>query len=279
MDLCEAVILLLYSGKTYVCFPSHCLIGFDLRCRYLSSRPEADVSSYYLDSLDAMARHDPYAHRPAAAAAVQPVALQHYPYYAQAPDYASAQPSGPLSDALRSLLQRLTGRCQVESATSRVNSALDALYAQFQCTTCGLRFAVRERLQEHMDIHVRATMKRRKATMSRSWYVPRHEWYMTTVYSGQNSYKPFFGDPFAQVEDIRAEVPGTVVVAAGDVDCAVCGERMKPHWDDQYDQWVFRDVVELGDGGLLAHAPCSVPPMIDSPPPKRVKPSDDTQCR
>ncbi|CAO3641527.1 unnamed protein product [Mucor fragilis] len=157
--------------------------------------------------------------------------------------------------------------------------AVELLYSAepLQCKQCGFRYPKTEKGQAKMDAHLdshfrqnRKMKERVKRGLSRSWFVTVDEWINGEGGELMSQQAPaFLHDGMGHVNQKSAEKsnqasgedaidPSLYTVIMPDDDsrkpCAICGERFIDFWNDDEEEWMYKNAV-LVDGKIY-HATC-----------------------
>ncbi|KAI0702864.1 hypothetical protein BC835DRAFT_21604 [Cytidiella melzeri] len=141
-----------------------------------------------------------------------------------------------------------------------------------QCKQCGVRFAAdtsgKKRLGEHLDMHFNQNRKASQAIgrgYSRSWFVSIDDWLndgvadvkgKRSVGASRPEMKGVASEAAAQLTaELRAMI---VVVPPGDeaktLSCPICKETLKTEFNEDDEEWVWRNAVQKDD--RIYHATC-----------------------
>ncbi|OAD09225.1 hypothetical protein MUCCIDRAFT_136583 [Mucor lusitanicus CBS 277.49] len=159
------------------------------------------------------------------------------------------------------------------------HTAVELLYSAepLQCKQCGFRYPKTEKGQAKMDAHLdshfrqnRKMKERVKRGLSRSWFVTVDEWINGEGGELMSQQAPaFLHDGMGHVNQKSAEKsnqasgedaidPNLHTVIMPDDDsrkpCAICGERFVDFWNDDEEEWMYKNAV-LVDGKIY-HATC-----------------------
>ncbi len=150
-----------------------------------------------------------------------------------------------------------SGGGQADGSTVR---ALDTLYsarlAGRPCPTCALRFRDEASYKDHLDWHFKQNKLAGKArqVQSRAWYLPVTQWHTDGASdAGLAAAVPF--EAAGAKSDAAAPEGGHVAADSAFKSCAVCNEPFEPVWDDDDNEWVYRNASKLASGGI-AHIEC-----------------------
>jgi len=149
----------------------------------------------------------------------------------------------------------------VESLKARHAGVISALYEQrpHQCQQCGIRFAQssKQDLHDHLDWHFRATKEKKKvASKCRQWYHPVEAWLDLTDARGKDERqrsKVFESGGASQQTEEKKE-SNVQVLKQKNASCSVCQERLDCFYDDEEEEWMYRDAVRNDDA--LYHKAC-----------------------
>ncbi|EIM88315.1 uncharacterized protein STEHIDRAFT_167626 [Stereum hirsutum FP-91666 SS1] len=139
-----------------------------------------------------------------------------------------------------------------------------------QCKQCGVRFADsvmgKKNMQEHLDMHFKQNRKANESVgrgHSRSWFVALEDWIQNNG-KGKSSAGPWrpsniksaaTADAAKREAELRAQ---SVVVPPGDeaktVDCPICKEILKSEFQEDEEEWVWKNAVDVD--GRIYHATC-----------------------
>ncbi|KAI8968386.1 hypothetical protein BDF20DRAFT_916922 [Mycotypha africana] len=157
--------------------------------------------------------------------------------------------------------------------------AIELLYSAepLQCKQCGLRYPETEKGQAKMDAHLDAhfrqnrKMKERvKRGLSRSWFVSVDEWVRGEGGELTSQQAPTFlhdsqvkkmqksnGQSNSLEEDEAIDPNAYTVVMPDDTErkpCPICGERFIDFWNDDEEEWMFKNAILVND--KIYHATC-----------------------
>ena len=130
---------------------------------------------------------------------------------------------------------------------------VDSLYCGFcaQCASCGLRFERKENYRNHLDWHFIYNSLR-----SRKNWMPRAQGWWPSL---SNKEEKCLDGPTRKKTKVDLELAKRVaVVAAGEPNkcCSVCNEAFETYWDEDRDEWMYRNAVKVGEN--ILHYTCSV---------------------
>lgn len=176
-------------------------------------------------------------------------------------------------DGLRHVREGSPATVRIELTSASLSVARPELVRRLydampqQCGTCGKRFTgdpkgYRER-EMHMDWHVRVNKRLMDATrtQSRSWFIPLEDW---VEFKDEEDILGLvsYSKPAAQAEvpkesteDLMKKyvrVPSEPSKAKSP--CPICQEQFETTWNDDIEEWVYRNAVEVG--GRIFHATC-----------------------
>ncbi|KIY49317.1 hypothetical protein FISHEDRAFT_22185, partial [Fistulina hepatica ATCC 64428] len=125
-----------------------------------------------------------------------------------------------------------------------------------QCKQCALRFpdsdVGKKALQDHLDMHFR---QNRKASMnigrghSRGWFVSQDDWRNEYSSQGKNRAEAEVADE-AKADEAKLRASFVVVPhgeEASTVVCPVCKESFKSEFNEDDEEWVWRNAVKKED--------------------------------
>ncbi|KAI0770816.1 hypothetical protein BC629DRAFT_1583389 [Irpex lacteus] len=147
-----------------------------------------------------------------------------------------------------------------------------------QCKQCGLRFTSdgsgKKKLEEHLDMHFAQNRKAAQANgrgYSRSWFVSIDDWLNDGVVDPKGKRRAVGPKPSAK--GVAAEEAAhrdaelrsmTVVVPPGDeakaISCPICKEHLKSEFNEDEEEWVWRNAVQKDD--RIYHATCHAEAMV-----------------
>ena len=133
------------------------------------------------------------------------------------------------------------------------------------CRSCGEHFATIDEMRKHADVEFQERRKRKKQTKSvasRAWFAPLEEWQKDPLASSAAEAPPSFFETQATAaasdEDEFAAVSGadapSMPMDEARGTCTACGEKFKTFFDDDEEEWRFRDCVQVADA--YVHASC-----------------------
>ncbi|KAI8882083.1 hypothetical protein K501DRAFT_286051 [Backusella circina FSU 941] len=155
--------------------------------------------------------------------------------------------------------------------------AIELLYAAepLQCKQCGFRYSKTDKGQAKMDAHLDAhfrqnrKMKERvKRGLSRSWFVSVDEWISGEGGELMSQQAPAFlhdgmghvpatSEKTAAVTGEQAVDPASHTVIMPNEErkpCLICGERFIDFWNDDEEEWMYKNAVLVDD--KIYHATC-----------------------
>ncbi|KAI8636762.1 hypothetical protein BD408DRAFT_406935 [Parasitella parasitica] len=157
--------------------------------------------------------------------------------------------------------------------------AVELLYSAqpLQCKQCGFRYPKTEKGQAKMDAHLdshfrqnRKMKERVKRGLSRSWFVTVDEWISGEGGELMSQQAPAFlhdGMGHANQKSVEksnqsasedAIDPNLYTVIMPDDDnrkpCAICGERFVDFWNDDEEEWMYKNAVLVDN--KIYHATC-----------------------
>lgn len=145
--------------------------------------------------------------------------------------------------------------------------AIEQLYSALplQCKQCGLRFSEsgQSKMAAHLDAHFRHNRQKKeisKRKLSRSWFVNVDEWVSGEGNSGLTSMQsPVFSQEQSNRKDAQETVnfdEMTVIKPLTDDNkpCRICGESFVQFWNDDEEEWMYRNAVMVND--TISHATC-----------------------
>ncbi|XP_019854910.1 PREDICTED: pre-mRNA cleavage complex 2 protein Pcf11-like [Amphimedon queenslandica] len=136
------------------------------------------------------------------------------------------------------------------------------------CTSCGLRFREdqREEYQAHLDWHYqenRLDKDGSRATM-RNWFLHPDDWITFDGSSLINQNEPLLSmeqeskeDSVGRDENKSAGISCQVLPGEDTQVCGVCHEQLEQFWEEDEEEWHFKDALRTGDG-VLYHSYCYV---------------------
>lgn len=156
--------------------------------------------------------------------------------------------------------------------------AVELLYSAepLQCKQCGFRYPKTEKGQAKMDAHLdshfrqnRKMKERVKRGLSRSWFVTVDEWINGEGGELMSQQAPaFLHDGMGHVNQKSVEKsnqpsgedaidPNLYTVIMPDDDsrkpCAICGERFIDFWNDDEEEWMYKNAILVDDKVGLRH--------------------------
>jgi len=152
----------------------------------------------------------------------------------------------------------------LDNLKRRDEGAVNGLYFAFplQCKNCGLRFLDRERMDKHLDWHFNQNKRdkdRVKKANSRSWFLEREEWITDIPYNELD--KANVPSPFAETdvkpkqEEIKQQI-SQVPADESQKNCPICGELFEQVYNEDQDEWMFRDAVISPSDNKIYHVHC-----------------------
>ncbi|KAI8065771.1 hypothetical protein BC940DRAFT_71500 [Gongronella butleri] len=185
-------------------------------------------------------------------------------------------------------------------------NAVECLYADLplKCKQCGIRYPDTHdgetRMDAHLDSHFRQNRRmkdRGKRGLSRSWFVSVDDWIEGAEGQVAHQQMPVFmsdkhdgatDDDRAQKSDPLADKLALeecmVVKPANDADrvpCPICGEPFVDVWNDEQEEWMYKNSV-LVDGKIY-HATCRAdvdnsngPPKVSTPQKRKLDTDSDS---
>jgi pre-mRNA cleavage complex 2 protein Pcf11 len=144
-----------------------------------------------------------------------------------------------------------------------------------QCTNCGLRFAATEegqrRLDDHLDAHFRRNIRLKdkgKRVMARLWMGTEAEWIKSgsSTGEGSDSQKDVTANLFNGKEsNAKAGQTGPVPMLKagpdhGDRICPHCREPIELIWDDEHDEWMYKNAMRRESDQEIIHGSCDTNP-------------------
>lgn len=131
-------------------------------------------------------------------------------------------------------------------------AALHTLYAFKACSTCAQRFKTSETMAAHLDQHFKDNIQKKQCNISRSrqWNLEQQYWI--------DPQKRLLEDELAKCETHQEKKKEKrIVIICDSVDvssCQICFETLKEEWDDELQQWVYRNVMRRKN--QLVHIEC-----------------------
>lgn len=142
-------------------------------------------------------------------------------------------------------------------------SLVDLLYAGEQCSQCGLRFTevASTEYRSHLDWHFQLNRKDKDGLrkISRNWFIHPDDWY--ALKEGEqiedkvksNIFEQEQLDEEQKVED--GNISCKVLPGEGNEACHLCGESFEQFWEEDLEEWHFKDAVRTSEG-ILYHGDC-----------------------
>eukprot|EP01104_Vermistella_antarctica_P009126 TRINITY_DN2325_c2_g1_i2.p1 TRINITY_DN2325_c2_g1~~TRINITY_DN2325_c2_g1_i2.p1 ORF type:complete len:543 (-),score=80.54 TRINITY_DN2325_c2_g1_i2:193-1821(-) len=171
---------------------------------------------------------------------------------------------------------RKKSRRHGDTTTPPTLSTLKAFYAptmrrlnddmKTQCDTCGLRFPEKESLSPHLDWHFRINRRQKekvKRPLSRAWFPTLQEW---VDFQGSEvsvvAATPFF-EQDTEGEEKAAIKESAQIADDSQTECPVCGEVFDKFWDEDEEEWMYRDTIRHDE--KLYHVSCNpaAPAAVD----------------
>ncbi|GAA5814611.1 hypothetical protein MFLAVUS_008110 [Mucor flavus] len=162
--------------------------------------------------------------------------------------------------------------------------AIELLYSAepLQCKQCGFRYPKTDKGQAKMDAHLdshfrqnRKMKERVKRGLSRSWFVTVEEWINGEGGELTSQHAPaFLHDGMGHVNNKSTEKSTqpsgeeainpdhfTVIMPNDDnrKPCAICGERFIDFWNDDEEEWMYKNAIKVED--KIYHATCHADAM------------------
>lgn len=150
-----------------------------------------------------------------------------------------------------------------ESHPSVISELFDDI--PHQCSICGLRLKLRERLDRHLEWH---SMKRPESnglnSASRNWFMSSSKWIDEVAgLPAESKSSSLAGDSGKALETSEPMVPADENQCV----CVLCGELFEDFYCQEMDKWMFRGAVKMtvlsqvGEPGTksqgpIAHAGC-----------------------
>lgn len=144
------------------------------------------------------------------------------------------------------------------------------------CTQCGRRFTLddegKKKKTAHMDWHFRVhqrMIEAEKRGQHRSWYVDQADWLRNVETIDLDQTEAQDGASNAHAEAVSK--PRVQYIRVPDRDdntnsiCPICQEKFETKWLDEAQEWVWLDVVRVGDRAF--HATCYAEVTKESGPP------------
>ncbi|KAL8936920.1 MAG: hypothetical protein Q9211_003957 [Gyalolechia sp. 1 TL-2023] len=138
-----------------------------------------------------------------------------------------------------------------------------------QCSTCAQRFLATEegkkKKARHMDWHFRTNQRladSAKRIQSRSWYVDEMDWIKSRddidedpeASDGAESAQAKAAAEAAKNDPKKKSIPVPSDPALSSAPCPICQEKFEPSWDDETQDFVWRDAIMIGS--RVYHASC-----------------------
>ncbi|KAL8829495.1 MAG: hypothetical protein Q9170_006142 [Blastenia crenularia] len=138
-----------------------------------------------------------------------------------------------------------------------------------QCSTCGQRFLASEegkrKKARHLDWHFRTNQRladSAKRIQSRSWYVDEMDWIKSRddvdedpeASNGAESAQAKAAAEAAKNDPKNKSIPVPSDPALSSAPCPICQEKFEPSWDDETQDFVWRDAMMIGS--RVYHASC-----------------------
>ncbi|KAL9588227.1 MAG: hypothetical protein Q9203_002957 [Teloschistes exilis] len=138
-----------------------------------------------------------------------------------------------------------------------------------QCSTCGQRFLMseegRKKKARHLDWHFQTNQRLANAAgriQSRSWYTDEMEWIRSRDNIDEDAEAGNDGESGqakAAAEAVKNDpkhkrVPVPSDPALSNAPCPICQEKFEPSWDDESQDFVWRDAIQIGS--RVYHASC-----------------------
>ncbi|EJD53737.1 hypothetical protein AURDEDRAFT_110499 [Auricularia subglabra TFB-10046 SS5] len=148
-----------------------------------------------------------------------------------------------------------------------------------QCPQCALRFgddeSGKKRLQDHLDLHFRQNMKASQNLgrgHSRSWFVGFEDWSQEALGAESSKGKAHAANEASAEREAKLRA-AFVVVPPGEearpVQCPVCKEYLKCEFQEDDEEWVWRNAVRAND--KVYHATCHADALLANPLVARLK--------
>ncbi|KAI8989556.1 hypothetical protein BDB01DRAFT_718658 [Pilobolus umbonatus] len=163
--------------------------------------------------------------------------------------------------------------------------AIELLYSAepLQCKQCGFRYPKTEKGQAKMDAHLdshfrqnRKMKERVKRGLSRSWFVTIDEWVNgeggeltsqqapTFLHDGIGHSNKSNEKNSASIEESINPEEFTVIMPNEDrKPCPICGERFVDFWNDDEEEWMFRNAILVDN--KIYHATCHADAIKSNP--------------
>ncbi|KAL9001972.1 MAG: hypothetical protein Q9188_005068 [Gyalolechia gomerana] len=138
-----------------------------------------------------------------------------------------------------------------------------------QCSTCAQRFLATEegkkKKARHLDWHFRTNQRladSAKRIQSRSWYVDEMDWIKSRddidadpeASNGAESAQAKAAAEAAKNDPKNKSIPVPSDPALSSAPCPICQEKFEPSWDDETQDFVWRDAIMIGT--RVYHASC-----------------------
>ncbi|KAL8732239.1 MAG: hypothetical protein Q9181_004026 [Wetmoreana brouardii] len=138
-----------------------------------------------------------------------------------------------------------------------------------QCSTCGQRFLAtdegKKKKARHLDWHFRTNQRladSARRIQSRSWYVDEMEWIRSRdnldedpeAASGGESAQAKAAAEAAKNDPKNKCIPVPSDPTLSSSPCPICQEKFEPSWDDETQDFVWRDAIQIG--ARVYHASC-----------------------
>ncbi|GAB6025905.1 hypothetical protein CHUAL_011877 [Chamberlinius hualienensis] len=143
-----------------------------------------------------------------------------------------------------------------ESLKIRRSAVNNLLYAGLQCSSCGVRFTAEQadKYATHLDWHFRQNRREKDSSrkaLSRKWYYDVQNWVQfEEIEDVEERARSFFEIQQADEQADEVEDNGPSVLAGEDEEdkkCAVCQELFELYWDEEHEEWHFRDAIRRND--------------------------------
>ncbi|KAI4153992.1 MAG: hypothetical protein L6R39_001469 [Caloplaca ligustica] len=138
-----------------------------------------------------------------------------------------------------------------------------------QCSTCGQRFLATEegkkKKARHLDWHFRTNQRladSAKRIQSRSWYVEEMDWIKSredrdddpSSSNDASSSQARAAAEAARNDPKNKSIPVPSDPALSSAPCPICQEKFEPSWDDESQDFVWRDAIKIQN--RVYHASC-----------------------
>ncbi|KAL8925934.1 MAG: hypothetical protein Q9208_003247 [Pyrenodesmia sp. 3 TL-2023] len=138
-----------------------------------------------------------------------------------------------------------------------------------QCSTCGQRFLATEegkkKKARHLDWHFRTNQRladSAKRIQSRSWYVDEMDWIKSredldedpSSTNGALSSQTAAAAEAAKNDPKNKSIPVPSDLTLRSAPCPICQEKFEPSWDDESQDFVWRDALRIQN--RVYHASC-----------------------